>query len=127
MKNGWREVVGRKIEGVIVGASTQTPRHQVFLLFDDGTTFEIYGDAVTCASGVLHRSDPERAIDPRYGNVVAVYWTGGRPTSPRPLQLDGDERAPYHVPAAETADVQTEAALRAWETAKASIEKARKA
>ena len=125
MKNGWREVIGRTIEGVIVGESKRTPRHQVFLLFSDGTSFEIYGDAVPCARGVDVHPNPERAIHPREGKVVAVYWEGKGPR-PRPPLETGRDLIAYGGSDGHTREVSTAEALRAWREAKAAIDAARR-
>lgn len=42
MKSGVRDIVGRRITGIIVKEASKTPRTQLFLVFDDGTYFEFY-------------------------------------------------------------------------------------
>ena len=43
----WREafkgVVGKRILEVVVAQHHDSPRNQVFLIFDDGTYYELYG------------------------------------------------------------------------------------
>ena len=53
MKSGVSEIIGKTIKGVVVSTRNKnTPREQVFLVFDDGTYFEFYGKEFTCASGL---------------------------------------------------------------------------
>lgn len=53
MKSGISEIVGKTIKGVVVNTRNRnTPREQVFLIFDDGTYFEFYGKEFSCAGGV---------------------------------------------------------------------------
>ena len=121
MKNGWREIIGRTVAGVIVAKSRKTPHHQVFLVFADGTSFEIYGDAVTCSSGVLGWANPERAIDPRHGQVVSVYGPRDGPLPGTPLQCDGEGSLPrYYVSGRETPRER----LNAWDEAITAIRNA---
>ncbi len=42
MKNAIRDIVGKTITGVVVKASDRAPRSQVFLVFSDGTYYELY-------------------------------------------------------------------------------------
>ena len=42
MKDGIRQIVGKTISGVVVKEADRLPRMQVYLLFTDGTYFEIY-------------------------------------------------------------------------------------
>ena len=54
MKRELAEIVGKRIAGVVVKESSHlSPPRQVFLIFDDGTNFEFYGNSeVTWTSGV---------------------------------------------------------------------------
>lgn len=53
MKSGLGEIVGRRISSVVVAAnSNDMPHHQVFLMFDDGTYFEFWGELFSCGGGV---------------------------------------------------------------------------
>lgn len=71
MKNGLRDIIGRRIAGVVVAESrTRHPRQQVFLVFDDGTRFELYGEAFSCCSG----------LDPARGIASYIRSGGGRVT-----------------------------------------------
>jgi hypothetical protein len=42
MKDGIRNIVGKTISGVVVKEADRLPRSQIYLLFSDGTYFEIY-------------------------------------------------------------------------------------
>lgn len=42
MKHGLKHVVGKTIRAVLVKERTRTPQSQVFLVFTDGTYFELY-------------------------------------------------------------------------------------
>jgi len=52
MKSGIKQIIGKIISGVIVKESGGSPRQQVFLIFNDGTYFELYGNSITCCSGL---------------------------------------------------------------------------
>ena len=52
MKDGIKEIVGKTIAAVVVASNNRKPYYQIFLVFDDETSFEIFGDAMTCASGL---------------------------------------------------------------------------
>jgi hypothetical protein len=51
MKDGLRYIVGKRIAAV-VAASPRAPRQQVFLVFDDDTRFEFWGENFSCCSGL---------------------------------------------------------------------------
>jgi hypothetical protein len=65
MKNGIQDTVGKRISGIVVAENTQAPRRQVFLIFDDNTYFEFYGNEFSGASG----------IDPGNAANAAAYAT----------------------------------------------------
>lgn len=125
MKQGWKQIVGKTIDAVVVGKSTKSPHRQVFLRFTDGTSLEIYGDAFTCANGVLRRADPEAAIDPRHGRVVALCWKGDEMPQPEdtyPPNTLVDHRGEYYVRAkAVTVEIDSQPELEAWKAAQAAI------
>lgn len=52
MKDGIKQIVGKTIAAVVVASNSRRPHYQIFLVFDDETSFEIFGDAMTCASGL---------------------------------------------------------------------------
>ena len=52
LKREIREILGRRIVGVVVKEASKDPRSQVFLVFDDETYYEFYGDAIRGTGGV---------------------------------------------------------------------------
>jgi hypothetical protein len=49
MKDGVTKIVGKTINGLVIAEGS---RRQVFLLFEDDTHFEFYGDSFTGAGGI---------------------------------------------------------------------------
>lgn len=41
------KVIGKRINGIVFAESLGPPRHQLFLIFDDGTHYELYGDDIS--------------------------------------------------------------------------------
>jgi hypothetical protein len=41
-----RKLVGKRIDGIVVAKHDRTPKNQVFLIFNDGTYYELYGDEI---------------------------------------------------------------------------------
>lgn len=109
MKGGLGDIVGKEIAGVIVARNDRrAPKHQLFLLFTDGTRYEIYGEHFTCCGGVDEASGVLRAIEAGGAQVTRLYGT------------------PELVPVPqEPLEQLMKRDLRAWETARAAIEKAR--
>ena len=54
MKDGVKQTIGKTIRRVVVAGNTSPPQRQVFLVFDDGTYFEFWGDSFTGAGGILN-------------------------------------------------------------------------
>ncbi len=52
MKDGFKQIIGKKIAKVLVAVNPRDPRNQMFLVFTDGTSFEIYGNEFNCAGGL---------------------------------------------------------------------------
>ncbi len=53
MKNGLKDIVGRRIRQVVVASNDGPgPGQQVFFIFDDGTYFEFYGEDFNCTACV---------------------------------------------------------------------------
>ena len=120
MKNGLRYIIGKRIAGVAVAESDRAPRHQVFLLFADGTCFELYGDSFTCCSGLDDASHIEGYVESNHGRITAVY--GNSPP--------GSPSADKHEPpdrgcSAETLEARMTRDLAAWNEAKAAIGRAK--
>ena len=60
MRSGIREIIGKTISGVLVSECPEEPRTQVFLVFADGTHYELWG-WINSASGVDRRGGMELA------------------------------------------------------------------
>ena len=109
MKDGLRQVVGRQIAAVIVAANEKSaPRRQVFLVFTDGTSLELYGESFTCCAGVDPAEHIERYVRAAGGRIERVYI---EPTC---------TRAPETLVELVTRD------LGAWQAAKDAIARARR-
>jgi hypothetical protein len=53
VKPSIEEIVGKRIKSVVVSeVHAYPPRTQVFLVFDDGTAYEFYGDDLNNASSL---------------------------------------------------------------------------
>lgn len=59
MKQAIRQIVGKRISGVIVKEGRRRPRSHLFLLFDDGTYYEMHGN-IRNARGLAY-GGPEKA------------------------------------------------------------------
>jgi len=61
MKDGIKAVVGKQISRVIVSENSEegSPRTQIFLVFDDGTYYEIYGNNLHLTGGVVTGDESE--------------------------------------------------------------------
>ena len=75
MKDGLRELIGKKVSAVVVGNSERSPYIQVMLVLSDGTYFEFWGQDYSCASGVSYGGIAEatRYIEGGRGEVIAMY------------------------------------------------------
>ena len=76
VKDGLRHIVGRTISAVVVARNKRPPREQVFLLFDDGSRFEFYGDNFTCCGGVDDAAGLERYVHSAQGEIAHIYSSG---------------------------------------------------
>ena len=45
-QTAFKRVVGKRIRGVLVAADDRSNRSHVFLIFDDGTHYELYGQDI---------------------------------------------------------------------------------
>ncbi|MBE7465576.1 MAG: hypothetical protein HS116_19030 [Planctomycetes bacterium] len=52
MKHAIAEILGKTVSGVVVKENGRPPHTQVFLMFRDGTHYELYGEYFTGAGGV---------------------------------------------------------------------------
>jgi hypothetical protein len=49
--DAFKGVVGKRIQGVLVAGHPRPPRNQVFLVFNDETYYELFGDAISSIKG----------------------------------------------------------------------------
>ena len=61
-RRGLPKLLGKTITGYAVTHANREPRYQIFLEFDDGTTYEIYSEAVICGAGELDQADIDDVI-----------------------------------------------------------------
>lgn len=52
MKSYIQKIIGKTIEKIVVTEATRDPREQVYLLFSDGTHFEVFGDNISRANHI---------------------------------------------------------------------------
>ena len=75
MKDEIKLIVGKKIGAVVVSQDCCSggPKSQVFLVFDDATTYELYGDVQ--GSGGLDRGGTKWAVGcaKKFGGDITVY------------------------------------------------------
>ena len=127
MKDGLKEIVGKQIAAVVVAKSDCHPRNQVFLVFADGSNFELYGENFTCCGGLDRTRDIERYVESGKRRIVRVYGDAARLEPERASLSTGPEIGPpYHVAAPETLEGLLTRDLNAWMMAKAAVEKARR-
>ncbi|WP_460758025.1 hypothetical protein [Lysobacter fragariae] len=68
-------IVGKQISAVVVAANDRDPRTQLFLVFSDGTYFEIWGNTFTGAGALDRGGTPEvlQYVTTCGGRVTATY------------------------------------------------------
>jgi hypothetical protein len=71
MKDGIQQVIGKTISGVIVAKAQGRKSQQVFLVFNDETYFEFFGDSFTGGGGVdqgglerVRQADLDATLEP---------------------------------------------------------------
>ncbi len=74
MKGGLDQICGKTIEEVVVSQAGSNRRMQLFLIFPDGSNFEIYGDTLNWCRG-LDKGDARRVqeISHANGGNTAVF------------------------------------------------------
>lgn len=73
MKDGIKQILGKTVSSVIIAENARrSPKSQVFLVFSDGTYFEMWGDSVACAGGI-DKGGPETAI--AYAESIGAHVT----------------------------------------------------
>jgi len=126
MKDGLKDIIGRQIAAVVVASNDKgSPRHQVFLVFTDGSNFELYGDAFTCCGGLDRTRDIARYVESGGGEIVSVYTDPAQEPPPRQPLSTGPVHVPYHVPATQNLDELMTHDLAAWKLAKQAIFRAK--
>jgi hypothetical protein len=76
VKSGLKELVGLSIAEVIVAKNERTGFEQVFLVLDDGTYFEFWGQSWNCAGG-RDSGGADAAVDYalRGGSTILARYT----------------------------------------------------
>jgi hypothetical protein len=59
LKDVLPQLLGKRICGAVVKEGDRMPRMQVFLLFDDGTYYELYTDSTIFGAGGVDQGDLE--------------------------------------------------------------------
>ena len=122
MKDGFKDIIGKRIAAVVVAQSKRPPQQQVFLVFDDHTRFEIYGGHVTCCSGVDRAAGIGRHVQSGGGEVVRVH---SQATHPDAVLSTGDERQACGPPQeAQNLESLLAREVNAWKLAKRAIARA---
>jgi len=127
MKNGLKDIVGKRIATVVVARNEHRhPRHQVFLVFDDGNRLELYGEAFTCCSGLDRGAGIEDYVEGGGGRIVSIYGDASV-LAPASLVSTGREAVRYITsPPEASLENLLKRDLDAWIAAKAVVEKARR-
>ena len=73
MKEGVAHIVGKRIAGVVVAHSPRGPKQQVFLVFDDGTRFEFWGENFSCCAGLDKAHGLVDYVEMAGGEIVRLY------------------------------------------------------
>lgn len=125
MKDGFKGIIGRRVATVVVASGEKsTPRQQVFIVFDDGTRLEFYGEAFSCCSGVDAAAGIEEYVHSGGGRVVRVYGNADLVAARPVLSIESGSTTSFR----ESQDL--EALLKrdvdAWNAAKALIARARR-
>ena len=122
MKDGLKYVIDKQIIAVVVAENDCAPKQQVFLVFADGTRFELYGEGFTCCSGLDPAAGIEGYVESGGGRIARVYGDV-RALAPadkaKVLALHDDTPAPSTLEKVLRRDRD------AWREAKAAIERAR--
>jgi hypothetical protein len=73
VKDGLAKIIGRRIAGVVVARSPRGPKRQVFLVFEDGTRFEFWGENFSCCSDVDKAAGLADYVEMAGGEIVRMY------------------------------------------------------
>lgn len=63
IKDGVRKILGKRVAGVMVKNSANTPRAQVFLVFNDGTYYEFYSSVEISSGGSIDPGGRKEIIE----------------------------------------------------------------
>ena len=97
MKDGIKEIVGKRISAVVVARKkTGPPPAQVFLVFDDNTHFEIYGSFT--GAGGLDKGGVNKAIDYATTTMKAEIESVFRAPSPKPSEASKPPKSSAPAP-----------------------------
>ena len=77
MKGAVKDIVGKKITGVVVREATwrSPPQTQLFLIFSDGTYYEFYSDSNITGTGGVDKGGIEevKKYMPEHFKIIAEY------------------------------------------------------
>ncbi len=76
MNDHIQEILGKRIVGVVAKKWDRLPRNMVILVFDDGTSYELYGEGIHFAKG-LDRGGMAEARGYLPGMTIAQDWELG--------------------------------------------------
>lgn len=68
-------MLGKRICGAVIKEGDGSPRMQIFLIFDDGTYYEIYSDVAINGIGGVYEGDIEfvRQYMPEHGITFEIH------------------------------------------------------
>ena len=122
MKNGLKDIIGKRIVSVVVADSARNPRQQVFLVFSDGTRFEFWGENFSCCSGLDQAAGIEEYVESNAGKIQRVY---GDVRCLAPADKAKVLAAHDDTPQPSTLEKVLKRDLQAWREVKEAIDKAR--
>jgi hypothetical protein len=74
MRGAWDQLLGKTIKAVITADNPGDPRMQVFFVFSDGTSFEMFGEDVQGASWVVSGGfDAAVQYAKGFGGIVQIF------------------------------------------------------
>ena len=128
MKNGFKDIIGKRIAAVVVAkGGNQDTTHQVFLVFHDGSRFEIYGQNFSCCAGVDRANGIAEYVENGGGKVTHVYGEAAMLEPARAALSTGHAVLPSdRTEAPESLEGLLTRDLNAWIEAKAAVERARR-
>lgn len=78
--NEFRKVIGKRISGLVVARHPESPKSQVFLIFDDGTSYELYGTDIYGAGGIDREGLKEIRLHLLRRQGIDILLDGGEQT-----------------------------------------------